>query len=129
MLRYPCVNSISVYIYFSCRYTCACMAQPPYVLVISQADLLASPISLFRPTCISSPPLTPTAAPTAPGGQQAAGLSGCRALRDGRDDNECPLGDCQDTEGKIGEQNYGMEKKRKRQGSVEVRRAKVYDVI
>lgn len=71
----------------------------------------------------------PTAAPTAPGGQQAAGLSGCRALRDGRDDNVCPLGNCQGTEGEIGEQNEGMGKNGKRQESAEVRRSKVYDVI
>lgn len=61
--------------------------------------------------------------PQAPGGQQAAGLSGCRALRDGRDDNVCPFGDRPGTEGEIGKQNGGTEKKRKRQESAGSKRS------
>lgn len=68
-------------------------------------------------------------APTATRGQQAAGLSGCRALRDGRDDNVCPLGDWQGTEGVTGKQNEGMAKRRKRQESAEVKGFKLYNVI
>lgn len=68
-------------------------------------------------------------AAAAPREQQAAGLSGCRALRDGRDDNVCPLGDWQAIEGEIGEQNSLTEKSRKRQESAEVTEVAAYDVI
>lgn len=84
-------------------------------LCLFMNSILAAPsarslsVSLLKPICNSSISL----ALLAPGGQQAALLSGCRALRDGRDDNACPLRDQLGTDGGKGWQNGRTEKTEK----------------
>lgn len=69
--------------------------------------------------------LFPLLRPRPMGRQQAAVFSGCTALWDGKDDNICPPGDWQRTEGRDWKAKWKTEYQKSRQEAAEVRRVKV----
>ncbi len=107
-------SSVSMHALYTQKHVCLHRSPhaPSWTLFWPQpkAELLQSPISLPRPIWISL--LAPSC--SAPRGQQAAGLSGCKVLRDGRDDNVCPPRGSARDRGRDGEaewRNGGEEKK------------------